>query len=114
MTNGKLYVLDKPSQHYFVRYRAAWYDVGTTAPVEGTTATAIGFNNVVPSIPDNAAAGGFVAQVNVTMQPPSAAFTGALISSNPFYAFQGSKIVLARALTAADLGFHPTTITAVQ
>ena len=114
MTNGKLYVFDKTSQHYSVRYNAAWYDVGTTAPVESTVASAIGFSNVVPSIPDNSPAGAFVAKVNVTMQPPSAAFTGALISSNPFYAFSGGNIVLAHALTPADLGFHPTTITAVQ
>jgi len=106
--NGKLYALDK-SGHYWVRYNAAWYDVDSTAPVEGAVATAIGFSNVVPSIPDNSPAGAFVAKVVVTMQPPSAPFTGALISSNPsFYTVAGGNVVLARALTPAIRQSDPT------
>jgi hypothetical protein len=114
VTNQKLYAFNKVTGHYSVRWAGAWYDIGATAPVEGTTAAQISFAKVVPQIADNSPAGAFVAQVVVTMSPASAVFSGALVSSNPFYTFRGSDVVLARGLSPADDGKHPTMITAVQ
>jgi hypothetical protein len=49
------------------------------------------------------------------MSPASAKFGGALVSSNPLFAAQGTNIVLARALSSTDdaASVH-STITAVQ
>jgi hypothetical protein len=112
--NGHLYAQDKGEGHYWLRWNGAWRDVGTTAPAEGTVATGISFAGIAAQLPDNSPAGTVVANATVTMSPASAPFTELLVSSNPLYAFQGTNIVTARALTAADDGAQPATITAVQ
>jgi hypothetical protein len=116
VTNGRLYVRTKASGgHYFARFRVAWYDASATAPVQGTVATKVTLTQTMPQIPDNSPAGTVVATAKVDMAPPGAAFTGPLVSSNPFYTFRGTDIVLARDLAGkADDGNHTATIWAIQ
>jgi hypothetical protein len=114
VTNGNLYAMQKNGA-YWVRWAptAAWLSAGK--PAEGTAGVKTVITPASAKSPDNSPAGTVVAKVTVTMSPASAQFTGPLVSSNPFYRFQGSDIVLSRALTAADKGTtHDTMITAVQ
>jgi len=61
-------------------------------------------------------AGTILAQVAVAMSPAGASFSGALVSSEPFFAFQGMNVVTGRAVTQADLdtNFKSTITTLVQ
>jgi predicted regulator of Ras-like GTPase activity (Roadblock/LC7/MglB family) len=78
------------------------------------TPTSVTFTPSSASLPDNAAAGTVVAAIAVAMSDGSA-FTGTL-AANPSgtVAISGTKLVLARALTAADNGSHQWGVTATQ
>ena len=112
--NGKLYLRDKAG-NYSVRWNAGWVASGTTGPLQGTVANTITLSVTLPKLPDDSPAGTIVATAAVTMSPPTAQFSGPLVSSDPLFSFNGMNVVLARALTAADDGTHPTAmISAVQ
>lgn len=84
-----------------------------TVPPLPLQPTAITLTPVALSIQDNAPAGTVIATASVVMSDGSQ-FTGALTSSDPFFAISGMNIVTSRALTVADDGQHNTTITAHQ
>lgn len=112
--HGNLYAFDKADGTYSSRVNGAWVNFGSTAPSQGTVATAVSLSGVTAQLLDNAPAGTVVATATVTMSPAAAQFTGVLVSSNPLYAAQGMKVVLARDLAASDDGTQNATITAVQ
>jgi hypothetical protein len=111
VTNGNLYAMIK-SGGFWVRWAAAWLPAGK--PAQGTVAAKLAIAMLLPQTPDNSPAGTVIAKATVTMSPATAPFTGPLVSTNPLYTFQGSNIVLSRALTAADDGTHNAVATAVQ
>ena len=113
VTNGNLYAFNQAGGHHWCRFAGAWHDVGADAPKEGTVATAVTLSTPSAMTQDNAPAGTVIATVSVTMSPAGAPFSGALVSSNPLYTFDGMNLVLARALTSGDIGTHTTTITAL-
>jgi hypothetical protein len=78
------------------------------------TPTGVTFIPSSTSLPDNAAAGTIVAAVSVAVSDGSA-FTGTL-AANPSgtVMISGTKLVLARALSAADNGPHQWGATATQ
>jgi hypothetical protein len=114
LTNGNLYAFAKADGKYWCRFNGAWVDVGSMPPVQGVVATKVRVDRTSVKIRDNLPAGTVVAIVTVTMSPPGATFFGALVSSNAMFTFQGMDVVLARALTKADDGWHKTKITALQ
>jgi hypothetical protein len=114
LTNGNLYAFAKADGKYWCRFKGAWVNVGSTSPVQGIVATKVTFDRKRVTIRDDLPAGTVIATVTVTMSPPGATFSGALVSSNPMFAFQGTHVVLARALTKADDGPFTTRITALQ
>src|SRR5271163_19 len=72
------------------------------------------FTPSTASLPDNAAAGTTVAAVSVSMSDGSA-FTGTLTASpSGTVTISSGKLVLARALTAADNGSHQWSVAAAQ
>jgi hypothetical protein len=78
------------------------------------TPTGVTFTPSTASLPDNAATGSMVATVAVAMSDGSA-FTGSLTGSPAgTVTVSGNKLVLARALTAADDGAHPWSVAATQ
>ena len=110
VTNGNLYAKTKAGK-FSVRWPAGTSWVAAAAPVEGTAAAAVSLAVVLPQIPDNSPAGTLVATAAVTMTPAGATFTGPLVSSDPLFTAQGSNIVLSRAVTPADDGTVPPTVT---
>ena len=110
VTNGNLYAKTKAGK-FSVRWPAGTSWVAAAAPVEGTAATAVSLAVVLPQIPDNSPAGTLVAKAAVTMTPAGATFTGPLVSSDPLFTAQGANIVLSRAVTPADDGTVPPTVT---
>jgi hypothetical protein len=114
VTNGNLYAFAKSGGHYWIRFKGAWVDIGTTAPVEGTFGTKVTITPNKTKTPDNAPAGTILATVEVTMSRSGALFTGRLVSSNSLFTFRGMNVVLARACTPKDDGLHTATISAVQ
>ena len=112
VTNGNLYLLSKAAL-YSVRWNAAWLAAGTAAPVENTVAAKITLSPA-RTLSVDMPVGTIVSTATVTMSPPSAKFTGPLVSSDPSYNANGLNVVTARPLTSADIGLHNTTITAVQ
>jgi hypothetical protein len=114
LTNGNLYAFAKADGKYWCRFNGAWVNVGSTSPVRGIVATKVTVHPERVTIGDNLPAGTVLATVTVTMSPPGATFSGAMVSSDPMFAFQGTHVVLARALTKADDGLHKTRITALQ
>ena len=114
LTNGNLYAFAKADGKYWCRFKGAWVNFGSTSPVQGILATKVTVHPARVTKRDDLPAGTVLATVTVTMSPPRAAFSGALVSSDPMFAFQGMHVVLARALTKADDGLHKTRITALQ
>jgi hypothetical protein len=114
LTNGNLYAFAKADGKYWCRFKGAWVNVGSTSPVHGIVATKVTLDWKRVTIRDDLPAGTVLATVTVTMSPPGASFSGALVSSDPMFAFQGMHVVLARALTKADDGLHKTRITALE
>jgi hypothetical protein len=112
LTNGNLYAFAKADRKYWRRFKGAWVNVGSTSPVQGIVATKVTVDRARMTIRDDLPAGTVLATVTVRMSPPGATFSGALVSSDPMFAFQGRHVVLARALTKADDGVHKARITA--
>ena len=110
VTNGNLYARTKAG-NFSVRWPAGTSWVAAAAPVEGTAATALSLAVLLPKIPDNSPAGTLVAKAAVAMTPAGATFTGPLVASHPLFTAQGANIVLSRAVTPADDGTLPATIT---
>jgi hypothetical protein len=76
--------------------------------------TSVSFTPSTASLPDNAAAGSTVAAVAVAMSDGSAFAGNFAASPAGTVAISGNKLVLARALTAADNGSHQWSVAATQ